>query len=390
MSWERVALEDIAKIVGGSTPRRDNPVFWNGDIPWLTPTDLPPLGSGVASITDTDGHITAEGLQATSLTMLPPSTVVFSSRATIGKVGVAEVPITTNQGFVNLIPSDRIYSRYLAWVLLQHADQIAALSGSTTFKEVSRTSVKRFTIPLPPLGEQHRIADLLDRADRLQRLRAEATQKSLRMLPALFLEMFGDPATNPRGWDTRALGDIAEVVTGNTPSRKVQEYYAHDIEWIKPGDLGNSVFPPSGAEEWLSEAARGVARVVPSGSVLVTCIAGSIGSVGNVSLLDREAAFNQQINALVAKECVLPLYLYGLLRTAPSLVKGVVAQNMQFIVSKSRMAGIRVPVPPKTLQGEFATRANLVGATLAAQARADAHYRQLAGSLRSRLFSRLT
>ena len=211
MEWPMVELNSVADILGGSTPRRDNPVYWNGDIPWVTPTDLPALGEGISELNSTTEAITNEGLASCSARLLPPGTVLFSSRATIGKVGIATVPLTTNQGFANFIPKSGVESRYLAWCLHHAADRIAGLAGSTTFKEVSKSSFGRFRIPIPPLSEQRRIVDILDQADRLRRLRAEAAAKAARILPALFIKMFGDPATNPMGWPVHKLSELSSV-----------------------------------------------------------------------------------------------------------------------------------------------------------------------------------
>ena len=206
--WPMVELGNATEIRGGATPRRDNAAYWGGNIPWVTPTDLPAPGAGIADVQDTTDAITGAGLASCSARVLPPSTVMFSSRASIGKIGIAAVPLTTNQGFINLIPRHGLESRYLAWCLHFHADRISDLAGSTTFKEVSKSALKRFRIPLPPLSEQRRIAEILDQADGLRRLRAEADAKAGHILPAIFLKMFGDPATNPKGWDTKPFREI--------------------------------------------------------------------------------------------------------------------------------------------------------------------------------------
>ena len=200
-----VELGNVAELRGGATPRRDNATYWGGDIPWVTPTDLPARGAGIADVDDPADSITDAGLASCPARVLPPSTVMFSSRASIGKIGIATVPLTTNQGFINLIPHRGLESRYLAWCLHFHADRIADLAGSTTFKEVSKSTLKRFRIPFPSLSEQRRIVKVLDQADRLRRLRVEAGAKANRILPALFIKMFGDPATNPMGWDPNSV-----------------------------------------------------------------------------------------------------------------------------------------------------------------------------------------
>lgn len=214
MNWVTPQLRDIADIVGGSTPRRNREEFWGGDILWLTPTDLPAPGSGVVDVSETASRITQEGLDSCSASLLPEGTVLFSSRATIGKVGIAAKPLATNQGFANFLPKKGVDSRYLAYTLMFHRDQIAGLAGSTTFKEVSKSALKPFRIPLPPPSEQRRIVEILDQADALRKKRAEADKIADRILPALFYKMFGDPATNPKDLRKKKLGDLIKVRSG--------------------------------------------------------------------------------------------------------------------------------------------------------------------------------
>jgi type I restriction enzyme, S subunit len=394
VSWEQVALEDVAKVVGGSTPRRDSPSFWNGDIPWLTPTDLPPLGSGVTKITDTAGHITEEGFRATSLTLLPPSTVVFSSRATIGKVGVAEVPITTNQGFVNLIPNERIYPRYLAWVLFHHADRLAALSGSTTFKEVSRTSVKRFRIPLPPLDEQRRIAHLLDVADRLRHRRTEANEKAQRVLPALFVQMFGDPETNPMGWETAPLSEVLEdIETGWSPTCLDRPAGAGEWSILKLGAV---------SWNWFDDAAhKALPTTIPAREHLEVAVGDILMSrkntrdlVGASVLVDRVGArrlFPDLMFRLRPSDRVDSRYLWAALQT-PSVreqirerASGSAASMCN--VSQGRLKEVKVMIPPLQRQRLFGERTTAMAHTRRANEHAGELLAHLSATLGSRLFA---
>ncbi|HOV88158.1 MAG TPA: restriction endonuclease subunit S [Syntrophobacteraceae bacterium] len=193
MRWPVFPLDKIADVFGGSTPRRNRSEYWDGDIPWVTPTDLPMPGTEIADVYDTADHITPEGLRSCAANLLPVGTVLYSSRATIGKIGIARVPLATNQGFANFAPKPGVESKYLAYALQYFTVEISSLAGSTTFKEVRRGALKKYKVPLPSPSEQHRIVEILDQADALRKKRAEADAKAARILPALFYKMFGDP-----------------------------------------------------------------------------------------------------------------------------------------------------------------------------------------------------
>ena len=160
--WLTEPLSEISEIIGGGTPRTNNIAYWNGDIVWLSPTDLPPIGE-IVDVTNSKSKITQFGLEQSSARLLPRGSVVFSSRATIGKIGIAAVDLCTNQGFTNFICGNRLYNKFLAYALRKYTPKISALSNSTTFAEVSKSRLKDFPIPVPPLPEQYRIVAKLDR-----------------------------------------------------------------------------------------------------------------------------------------------------------------------------------------------------------------------------------
>ena len=213
MEWPTVRLEQVASIIGGSTPRREISDYWDGSVPWLTPTDLPMPGAGIAKVTGTSEMITEAGLSSISAQLLPVGTVLFSSRATIGKIGIAAVPLATNQGFANFIPKKCVDSIYLAYFLQFNTNIISQLAGTTTFKEVTKSSIRKAKIPIPPISEQHRIVEILEQADQLRKLSAQAKAKAEHILPSLFIKMFGDPAVNTSMRPKQPFSALVEIGT---------------------------------------------------------------------------------------------------------------------------------------------------------------------------------
>ena len=246
--------------------------------------------------------------------------------------------------------------------------------------------VARLQIPLPPLDEQKRIAGILDAADALRAKRREALAELDTLLQSTFLDMFGDPVTNPMGWETYALGEVGEVITGNTPSRKRPEYYGDDIEWIKSDNINDPSFVLTEAVERLSVTGRAVARTIPRGSILVTCIAGSPSCIGNAAIADREVAFNQQINAFVPGERIALWFAFGVFWVGKRLVQSASTSSMKGMVSKSAFSAISIPIPPTSLQNRFATIAKSVEQQKASQRAHLAELDTLFASLQSRAF----
>lgn len=237
----------------------------------------------------------------------------------------------------------------------QYRNQIARFATGTTRSRISRGNLKRIEILLLPLAEQRRIAEVLDRAEALRAKRRAAVAQLDKLSQAIFLDVFGDPVTNPKAWPRRPIGEIARVITGNTPPRANPGYYGTAIEWIKSDNINTPHYYLTKADEGLSQSGKGVARTVPAGSILVTCIAGSPDCIGNAAMTDREVAFNQQINALVPLDGDAH-FLYAQIIVGKRLIQEASTEGMKGIVSKSRLERVSLTFPALDLQREFARR----------------------------------
>ncbi len=251
---------------------------------------------------------------------------------------------------------------------------------------VSISALRTVKIPVPPLPEQRRIADILDKADAIRRKRKEAIALTEELLRSAFLEMFGDPVTNPKGWEVRPLTAFGSVTTGNTPSRERQDYYGDNIEWIKSDNINTPSHILTHGIEGLSAAGKLVGRTVPAGSTLVTCIAGSPSCIGNVALADREVAFNQQINAVTPRTTTDHRFLYVMLLVGKGLIQKASTNSMKGMVSKGKMENVMFPYPPRQHQVTFgAIFDQMMGVTSRLFAAATEH-ELLFGSLVRRAF----
>ncbi len=171
-----IRLDELAEISGGGTPSRVHPEFFGGDIPWATPTDVTALDS--LYIRKTKETLTPQGLDSSSAKLLPARAVLLTSRATIGYTAISEVPICTNQGFVNFVCGPRLRPEYLAYWLRSKKSTLERLANGATFREISRGTVRGLRIDLPTLGTQDHVVTLLSRAESIVRMRREAKQKA--------------------------------------------------------------------------------------------------------------------------------------------------------------------------------------------------------------------
>lgn len=164
--WQLRPIGDVTRVVGGSTPRTDEPSFWeNGQIAWATPKDLAPLTSPV--LLDTERHITEKGLEQISSGLLPKGTVLLSSRAPIGYTALSEIPLAINQGFIALVCDKELPNYYVLNWIQSHLEEIKAHANGTTFMEISKAIFRPLLAAVPPnsvLNEfEHLVSPIYDR-----------------------------------------------------------------------------------------------------------------------------------------------------------------------------------------------------------------------------------
>jgi type I restriction enzyme S subunit len=345
-------LGKICILHSGGTPRRSNNKYYGGNIPWAKIADLD-TENGI--VVDTEEYITVEGLQAINNRIFPKGSILLAMYGSIGKLANAGRDISCNQAILGIQIKDKEHLdiNYLRLWLTSIKATLEFQGRGVTQQNISKSIVEKLEIPLPPLEEQRRIAAILDKADGVRRKRKEAIRLTEELLKSTFLEMFGDPVTNPKGWEIAKLGDFGKILTGNTPPRSVSENYGDEIEWIKSDNITTPEHFLTQAEEKLSAKGKKIARTVPNGSVLVTCIAGSRSSIGRAALTDREVAFNQQINAVVPNSDVDPYFLYGQLFVAQHLVQAQSTDSMKGMVNKSKFSSIEFIKPPSQKQQKF-------------------------------------
>ncbi len=228
------------------------------------------------------------------------------------------------------------------------------LRGSTARRRSLPTpTLLEFAIPIPSMKQQKAILEKIHLLQKLIEQRKAQLEQFDTLIKARFVEMFGEPRSNPKNYVKKPLGETCEVVTGNTPARSIDDYYGDFIEWIKTDNIVSGRLNPTVAAEYLSEKGLGVARTVEKNAILMACIAGSVASIGRVCVTDRKVAFNQQINAIVPKDYDV-VFLYVLLQISKEYLVEDINMALKGILSKSRLENKVFVVPSIEEQREFA------------------------------------
>lgn len=238
-------------------------------------------------IDETPRTITEEGLAKSSAAVLPAGSVLFSSRAPIGHVAINAVPMATNQGFKSFVPKAGVVdAKYLYHWLRANRTYLESLGNGATFKEVSKATVSRIEVPLPPVPQQKRIAAILDHADTLRAKRREAIARLDELTQSIFIDMFGDPSSNSRGLPAMPLRDV--VVEGDKINYGVVQPgpdVAVGVRLVRAGDIGDGRVDLRHLRLVSNEVDNKHRRSRLQGDeILISCV----GSIGAVALATPE------------------------------------------------------------------------------------------------------
>jgi len=213
--FQRVAIKNFAEVITGGTPSTVINEYWDdGTIPWLNSGEL-----NNRYITQSSNYITESGLKNSNAKIMPPGTVMIAlTGATTGVTALLQIEACANQSVTGILPSDNHDPKYLYFYLSSLRQQILDKSWGGAQKHISQGYVKEIEVPFPPLDEQRRIAAILDKADAIRQKRQESIRLTEEFLRSTFLELFGDPVTNPKGWKIEPLENLVNFTTGKLDS----------------------------------------------------------------------------------------------------------------------------------------------------------------------------
>lgn len=358
-------LSDICRIESGGTPSSSDPSYWDGNIPWVTLVDV-----RNKYVETTTRRISLSGLKNSSATVLPVGTVLFSSRATIGNVSIAKIELATNQGFKNFIcDENKLIPEYLYYFLNYEAKRIEASCPGTTYKEISKSKIGKYTIPLPSLDDQKRIVEILGQSDALRQRRKQSIEFLDDYLKSVFLEMFGDPQVNPKGF----------------PLVKLQEFYVDLKNGTKCGPFGSALkkeeFVDDGVPVWnmdnismsgqmlmpfrmwiTEEKYRSLeAYSVLEGDVLISR-AGTVGKMCVVRNSNHKSIISTNLIRVRFGNRLLPLYFVSLMTYCKGRVGRLKtgADGAFTHMNTGVLDALTFPYPPLGLQKDFAAMADKV------------------------------
>lgn len=357
MGWPLVKIKECCTVFGGATPKRDAPEYWGNDFPWITPKDISNLEQPV--LEDAPEYISKAGYDSAATYMLPKGAILLTSRAPIGNVAIAGREMCTNQGFKSLVPGEDVDSKYLYYCMKRMAPKLESIGNGATFKEVSKTIVEDFEIPLPQLKEQKRIAAILDKADAIRRKRQQAIQLADEFLRSVFLDMFGDPAINPMAWSKCHLGELVILGPDNGIFKKNSEYgNGMPVVWVEQLYKGD-VLNIAGSRR-LEPTEKELEKYGLNNGDIVFCRSSlkreGIGFNNIYDGADGGALFECHMTRIRLNQNQVNPYFVNFLLKMKNMRRHVIAQSKTVTmttIDQDGISRIEIIVPPKDKQDKF-------------------------------------
>lgn len=351
----RVKLKDAFNLQMGKTPSRADLSMWGGNNKWISIADI---GSAKKYISSTKECITDEGVSRSGIKVVPEGTVIMSFKLSIGKTAIVSEDMYTNEAIMAFIDNGTycIDPNYL-YHLCCGTDWTQGGNKAVMGLTLNKATLSEMEIELPTIEEQREIASKLDQLDAIIEKRHDELNMIEQLVKSRFIELFGDPDTNPLGWNEDVLSEHLEVIGGY--AFKSDKFEDEGIPVLRIGNINSGRFLPVNMVYWNDDPALERYKMYPGD--LVMSLTGTVGKddYGNVCILGAdypEYYLNQRNAKLSLKPTLNAKYLSELLkferikRRLTGISRGVRQAN----ISNKDILCLCVPIAPINLQQQFA------------------------------------
>lgn len=352
-------ISTFCKTGSGGTPSRSNNAFFeNGTIPWVKSGELKNR-----YITEVEEYITDLAVEKSSAKLVSKGSLLIAMYgATVGEVSQLTYDATTNQAICNIQPDENVCDvNYLYRFLEASKSYLLSRRVGGGQPNISQGVIKDLDVPLPPLEEQRRIASILDQADELRQKRQQTIEKLNQLLQATFIDMFGDPVSNPKGWDLVRVGEVVNEFIGGKNIECPDESDS-DYKILKVSAVTSKVYKPHESKFAPNTFEPNPLAIVEKGDLLfsranttelVAATAYVWETPENIVLPDKLWKFSISDESKVNKLYLWDLFKNIEFRNELSKLSSGTSGSMKNI-SKGKLNELKMPLPPKELQDKFA------------------------------------
>ena len=278
--------------------------------------------------------------------------ILISVRAPVGPTNISRERSAIGRGLSVIRPKEKLDRDFLLYFLRFYEPELAKAGTGSTFAAVAREDLETIKLPLPPLTEQKRIASLLARADRLRSLRRTGRELGESLPQSVFLEMFGEPKANPNGYDIFELGEIGTLDRGRSKNRprNVPELYGGKYPFIQTGDIAKAGSYIKSYQQTYSELGLKQSKMWKAGTLCITIAA----NIAKTAILTFDACFPDSVVGFVPNEKTNVEYVQYWLSFKQKELEDTAPESAQKNINLEILRGLAIPVPPLSLQEEFA------------------------------------
>jgi type I restriction enzyme, S subunit len=341
--WELKFISEICEVVSGGTPSTKNKLFWNGEIPWVTPKDLSVLDKKY--ISRGERNITKDGLNRSNIKLLPRNTLLFTSRAPIGYLAISKNSLTTNQGFKNLIPNEEVDVEFLYYLIKKNTEYIKTFSSGSTFQEIPASMLKLIKLPIPELKEQKSIAkifkildDKIELNDKINSILEQISQTIFKhwFIDFEFPNEQGKPYKSsggeftdselgkiPKEWKVKNFKSLADIFSGKGLSKD------------KVADDG--MYPIYGANGTIGYTNK----YLFDEDLILT---GRVGTLGKIYMVNEKVWVSDNVLISKPKSKIFTYFIYFFLKklNLSYLNRG----STQPLITKTDISKLKIIIPP--------------------------------------------
>ncbi|MEQ1550083.1 restriction endonuclease subunit S [Sphingorhabdus sp.] len=345
-----IPLGELITIRGGGTPSRSIPAYWNGAVRWATVKDFKST-----ELAETQESITPEGICDSATNVIPAGSVIVPTRMAVGKAAINTIDLAINQDLKALLPGSKVDPRFLLHFMLTQGQYLESQAQGATVKGIKLDLLRSLPFPKISPSEQRRIAAILDKADAIRRKRELALALADDFLRSVFLEMFGDPGTNPLGLPQRALANCSRLTSGATPSKANAKFWDGRFPWVSPKDM--KVDTIWDAEDHVSELVfeQTNLKKIPPGTPLIVVRGMILAHTVPLAMSATEVAINQDMKAIHFDSDIDPMFGFWCLKVQHDSILGRVdtAAHGTKRLDTDRLGEVMITVPRDNAQQEF-------------------------------------
>ncbi|NMB08284.1 MAG: restriction endonuclease subunit S [Tissierellia bacterium] len=344
---EYIKLNELCEINIGKTPSRNNSKYWGDGFYWLSISDMKKN-----IISETKEQITDIAVKESNMKIVPKNTVVMSFKLSIGKTAILGNDMYTNEAIANfpIKNKDTLIPEYLIYALqtLNFNNTDRAVMGAT----LNKSKLNEIKIPYCNLEIQKKIVNILNKAQELINKRKEQIEALDELVKSKFIEMFGNPVTNSKGWNKEKLNELGRLARGKSKHRprNAPELLGGPYPLVQTGDIANAGIYLKEYTQTYSELGLKQSKMWDKGTLCITIAA----NIAKTSILTFDACFPDSVVAFIPNEKTNTMYIQFWMSFLQKILEDSAPESAQKNINLKILSEQNVIVPPIELQNEFA------------------------------------